>query len=192
MKSGCYTALITPFDGAGAVDYQGLDRLVAYQIENGITGILAVGTTGESPTLSWEEHKDAITAIAEGTHNRCLCIAGTGSNNTREALEATRHAVAVSNGTAALHSAMFAVNIGPGDEVIVPAVTFAATANCVVYQGGTPIFADVHPEACNPSLVATGSGEHIGGHTGVPVVAIKGGGESRAGEVFVERFDVGR
>ena len=58
----------------------------------------------------------------------------------------TRHAVAVSNGTAALHSAMFALNIGPGDEVIVPAVTFAATANCVVYQGGTPIFADVHPD----------------------------------------------
>jgi perosamine synthetase len=58
----------------------------------------------------------------------------------------TRHAVAVSNGTAALHSAMFALNIGPGDEVIVPAVTFAATANCVIYQGGTPIFADVHPD----------------------------------------------
>lgn len=95
MKPGCYTALITPFDRAGAVDYQGLDRLVAYQIENGITGILAVGTTGESPTLSWEEHKDAITAIAEGTRNRCLCIAGTGSNNTREALAGTEHAAAV-------------------------------------------------------------------------------------------------
>ena len=57
----------------------------------------------------------------------------------------TQHAVAVSSGTAALHSAMFATNIGPGDEVILPAVTFAATANCVVYQGGTPVFADVHP-----------------------------------------------
>ena len=55
-------------------------------------------------------------------------------------------AVAVSSGTAALHAAMFALNIGPGDEVIVPAMTFAATANCVVYQGGTPIFADVDPD----------------------------------------------
>jgi len=55
----------------------------------------------------------------------------------------TNEAVAVSNGTAALHAAMFALGIQPGDEVIVPAMTFAASANCVVYQGGTPVFADV-------------------------------------------------
>jgi len=56
------------------------------------------------------------------------------------------HAVAVSSGTAALHVAVAALGIGAGDEVIVPAMTFAATANCVVFQGGTPVFADVHPE----------------------------------------------
>lgn len=56
-----------------------------------------------------------------------------------------REAVAVSNGTAALHAAMFALGIGPGHEVIVPTLTFAASANCVVYQGGTPVFADVDP-----------------------------------------------
>ncbi len=55
-------------------------------------------------------------------------------------------AVTVSSGTAALHSAMYALGIGPGDEVIVPALTFAASANCVVYQGATPIFADVEPD----------------------------------------------
>lgn len=55
------------------------------------------------------------------------------------------YAVAVSSGTAALHTAMFALGIGPGDEVIVSAMTFAASANCVVYQGGTPVFADVEP-----------------------------------------------
>jgi perosamine synthetase len=54
-------------------------------------------------------------------------------------------AVAVSNGTAALHAAMYALRIGPNDEVIVPAMTFASTANCVVFQGGTPIFSDVDP-----------------------------------------------
>jgi len=54
-----------------------------------------------------------------------------------------RHGVAVSSGTAALHAAMAAIGIGPGDEVIVPAMTFAATANAVVYQGGRPVFADV-------------------------------------------------
>jgi UDP-4-amino-4,6-dideoxy-N-acetyl-beta-L-altrosamine transaminase len=56
------------------------------------------------------------------------------------------HAVAVSSGTAALHCAMHAIGVGPGDEVIVPAMTFAATANCVVYQGGVPVFADVEPD----------------------------------------------
>jgi perosamine synthetase len=54
-----------------------------------------------------------------------------------------KEAVTVSNGTAALHAAMYVLGIGPGDEVIVPAMTFAASANCVVFQGGTPVFADV-------------------------------------------------
>ncbi|MCA9049826.1 MAG: DegT/DnrJ/EryC1/StrS aminotransferase family protein, partial [Planctomycetaceae bacterium] len=54
------------------------------------------------------------------------------------------HAVAVNSGTAALHAMMAALRIGPGDEVIVPALTFAATANCVAYQGATPVFADVN------------------------------------------------
>ena len=58
----------------------------------------------------------------------------------------TAQAVAVSSGTAALHAMMAALEIGPGDEVIVPALTFAATANCVVYQGGVPVFADVDPD----------------------------------------------
>jgi perosamine synthetase len=64
--------------------------------------------------------------------------------------------VAVSSGTAALHAAMFALGIGPGDEVIVPPLTFAATANCVVYQGGAPVFADVEPDTLllDPQKVA--------------------------------------
>jgi 4-hydroxy-tetrahydrodipicolinate synthase len=91
MKTGCYTAIITPFSG-DAVDYDGLDRLVDYQIAGGITGILAVGTTGESPSLSWDEHNQVVERVAKKTKGKCLCIAGTGSNNTREALEATAHA----------------------------------------------------------------------------------------------------
>ena len=58
-------------------------------------------------------------------------------------LAETEFAVAVSSGTAALHSAMFALGIGPGDQVIVPAITFTATANAIIYQGGTPVFVDV-------------------------------------------------
>ena len=66
------------------------------------------------------------------------------------------HAVAVNSGTAALHCAMRALNIGPGDEVIVPTITFAATANSVAYQGGTPVFADVEAETLliDPASIA--------------------------------------
>lgn len=65
-------------------------------------------------------------------------------------------AVAVSSGTAALHAAVFAAGVGPGDEVIVPPLTFAATANAVLYQGGVPVFADVRPDTFNvdPEAVA--------------------------------------
>lgn len=57
-----------------------------------------------------------------------------------------RHGIAVANGTAALHTAMFGLNIGKGDEVIVTPMTFAASANCILYQGGTPVFADVEKD----------------------------------------------
>lgn len=62
------------------------------------------------------------------------------------AFAGAREGVAVNSGTAALHAAMFAAGIGPGDEVIVPPLTFVATANAVVFQGGTPVFADIDPE----------------------------------------------
>ena len=94
MLTGCHTALITPFNG-DAVDYEGLGNLVDFQTDNGITGILAVGTTGESPTLSWQEHNRVIEEIAAKTRNKCICIAGAGSNNTKEALAAAKHAAGV-------------------------------------------------------------------------------------------------
>jgi 4-hydroxy-tetrahydrodipicolinate synthase len=91
MEAGCYTAIITPFRG-DAVDYEGLNALADFQIENNITGILAVGTTGESPTLSWDEHNKVIENIADKTRGKCACIAGVGSNNTEETLAGTMHA----------------------------------------------------------------------------------------------------
>ncbi len=93
MIAGCYTALITPF-GDDDVDYKGLDKLVRFQVENNISGILAVGTTGESPTLTWDEHNKVIENVASGSKGKCSCIAGTGSNNTKESISATQHAVA--------------------------------------------------------------------------------------------------
>ena len=94
MIKGCFTAIVTPFK-EGAVDYEGLDRLSEFQIKNGITGILAVGTTGESPVLSWDEHNKVIESVAGKTSGKCMCIAGAGSNNTKESLAGAKHAVEV-------------------------------------------------------------------------------------------------
>ena len=95
MLSGCYTALMTPFTDAYEVDYGGLEQLVEFQIAGGVSGILAVGTTGESPTLNWKEHNEVIRIIAEKCKGKCQSIAGSGSNNTSETLESTEHAVHV-------------------------------------------------------------------------------------------------
>ncbi|MCJ8499113.1 4-hydroxy-tetrahydrodipicolinate synthase family protein [Desulfatitalea alkaliphila] len=94
MKPGCYTALATPFTPDGLrIDQKGLEQLIDFQIANGITGILAVGTTGESPTLGWSEHNAVVDTVARLCRDHCLSIAGAGSNNTQEALNATAHAV---------------------------------------------------------------------------------------------------
>lgn len=90
--SGCYTALITPMTRDHKVDYDGLQQIVDFQAKNGVKGILAVGTTGESPTLEWNEHSKVIEKVHEYSSNRCITIAGTGSNSTQEAIEGTAHA----------------------------------------------------------------------------------------------------
>ena len=92
MFKGGYTAIVTPMNEDGSVDYDGLDSLLDFQIANGIQGIIAVGTTGESPTLLWEEHNEVIERTCGKTRDRCIAVAGTGSNSTRETLEATAHA----------------------------------------------------------------------------------------------------
>ena len=89
--NGCYTALITPMNRSHQIDYEGLLQLIEFQTKNGVNGILAVGTTGESPTLDWDEHNKVI----EKTHEyagKALTIAGTGSNSTQETMDATAHA----------------------------------------------------------------------------------------------------
>ena len=66
-------------------------------------------------------------------------------------LTGAKYAVAVSNGTAALHLACLAINLGPGDEIITTPITFAASANCALYCGARPVFADINPETYNIS-----------------------------------------
>jgi 4-hydroxy-tetrahydrodipicolinate synthase len=91
MIQGALTAMITPLRD-GQVDYQRLAANVAFQIEQGIDGLVPVGTTGESPTLSHEEHRRVIEKVVETVDRQVKVVAGTGSNSTAEALELTRHA----------------------------------------------------------------------------------------------------
>ena len=91
MLQGALTAMITPFSN-GQVDYDRLRANVDFQIEQGIDGLVPVGTTGECPTLSHEEHRNVIKTTVEQAAGRVKVVAGTGSNSTAEALELTRHA----------------------------------------------------------------------------------------------------
>ena len=90
---GVYTALVTPFTN-GEVDYAKLRELVELQIAAGVDGIVPVGTTGESPTLTFDEHHKLIDEVIKTADKRCSIIAGTGANSTAEAIELTKHAKA--------------------------------------------------------------------------------------------------
>jgi len=91
MFKGSFTALITPFDGDG-VDYDAFARLVEFQIQSGTHGLVPVGTTGESPTLSHEEHERVVETCIAAAKGRVPVIAGAGSNSTTEAIDLSRHA----------------------------------------------------------------------------------------------------
>lgn len=91
MFRGSITALITPFKDGG-IDEDAFQRFVEWQIAEGTQGLVPVGTTGESPTLTRAEHKRVIELCIEATAGKVPVIAGTGSNNTIDAIEYTRHA----------------------------------------------------------------------------------------------------
>jgi 4-hydroxy-tetrahydrodipicolinate synthase len=94
MFEGAYTAIVTPFNKDGSVDYGKLRALIALQIEGGMDGIVPVGTTGESPTLDFDEHEKVVETSVEACRGKIKVIAGTGANSTSEALQLTKHALA--------------------------------------------------------------------------------------------------
>ncbi len=89
MFSGTYTALITPFKGDESIDEDALRKLVDAQIDAGVNGLVPVGTTGESPTVTHEENLKVIEIVVEQANGRVPVIAGTGSNSTAEAIQMT-------------------------------------------------------------------------------------------------------
>ena len=89
---GAFTAIVTPFKEDGRLDEKALKALVEFQIKNKIDGIVPCGTTGESPTLDYEEHHKVIKIVVDASNGKVPVIAGTGSNSTKEAVEMTRKA----------------------------------------------------------------------------------------------------
>ena len=92
---GVATALVTPMQSNGDIDTDALRRLVEFQISSGVNGLVPVGTTGESATLSHPEHHHVMDIVAEQTNGRVPIIVGAGSNSTREAISLTQHARAI-------------------------------------------------------------------------------------------------
>ena len=93
MFEGTYTAIVTPFNRNGSIDFAAFRALIDLQARAGIDGIVPVGTTGESPTLDVGEHGRVVDAAIEAAGRRMKVIAGTGANSTAEAIELTRHAL---------------------------------------------------------------------------------------------------
>jgi 4-hydroxy-tetrahydrodipicolinate synthase len=89
---GSFTALVTPFSKDGALDEKAFRALVAWQIAEGTNGLVPVGTTGESPTLSHDEHMRVVEWCVDEANGRVPVVAGSGSNSTREAVDLSRHA----------------------------------------------------------------------------------------------------
>jgi 4-hydroxy-tetrahydrodipicolinate synthase len=88
---GVYTAIVTPFDEEGHIDWDAIKSLVETQIKKGVSGIVPCGTTGESPTLSHEEHDSVVEEVIKLVDGRCQVIAGAGSNCTKEAIRLAMH-----------------------------------------------------------------------------------------------------
>ncbi|MBO5374376.1 MAG: 4-hydroxy-tetrahydrodipicolinate synthase [Clostridia bacterium] len=91
LISGCATAVVTPFKN-GYVDPYALERVIGYQIENGIKTIVVLGTTGESPTVTYEERDEIIRCAREATRGKATLVVGTGSNSTKTAVRLTQRA----------------------------------------------------------------------------------------------------
>ncbi len=87
LFQGTYTAIITPFTPSNEIDWEAFEKIVEQQIAAGITGLVFVGTTGESPTLTHDEHQEILRWSVNVVKKRCQVIHGTGSNNTRETIE---------------------------------------------------------------------------------------------------------
>ena len=158
MFYGSLVALVTPFD-AGEIDEQALRNLIRFHIDNGTHGIVPVGTTGESPTLTTQEHKRVVELVVHEVGGAVPVLAGAGSNNTAEAIELTRHAN--NHGAEGTLHVMGYYN-RPSQEGIVAhfnAVNNISTCPIIVYNIPARAVVDIEVE----TMAKLASMEHISG-----------------------------
>jgi len=131
---GVHTALITPFTSTGSVDIGAFKRLVEYQIEAGIDGLVPCGTTGESSTLSHDEHDRVIALTVEYADGRVPVIAGTGSNATSEAIQLSQHAEQAGVDAVLLVNPYYVKPTQKGLYLHFKAIAESVSIPCIVYN----------------------------------------------------------
>ncbi|MEN8710020.1 MAG: 4-hydroxy-tetrahydrodipicolinate synthase [Paracoccaceae bacterium] len=145
MFKGSMPALVTPFKN-DAVDFDALKRLVNWQIESGSHGLVPVGTTGESPTLSHDEHEEVVAKVVEFAAGRVPVIAGAGSNNTAEAIRLMRHAKDVGADAALIVTPYYNKPTQAGLIAHFTAVTEAVDLPVVIYNIPGRSVVDMSPD----------------------------------------------
>ena len=158
MFEGSFVALVTPFKDDESLDETKLKELIEFQIDGGIHGIVPCGTTGESPSLSEEEHDRVIELTVETVNGRVPVIAGTGSNSTTRTLRATEHAKAAGADAALIvtpyynkpnQQGLYAHYMKVADSVDIPIIIYNVPGRC-----GTDILSDtVARLAEHPNIV---------------------------------------
>lgn len=156
---GAATALITPFDKNGKIDYKKFAELVEFQISEGINALVVCGTTGEASTLTDDEHKDAIEFVVKQTNGRVPVIAGTGSNDTDYAIWLTKHACEVGADAVLIVTPYYNKATQKGLIKMYTAIADASTKPVIVYNVPSRTGVNIEPAtyvdlAEHPNIVA--------------------------------------
>ena len=146
MLRGSLTALVTPFDKNGRLDEKAFRELVEWQIAEGTTGLVPVGTTGESPTLSHDEHRHVVKMCVEVARGRVPVVAGAGSNNTEEAVGLVKYAESVGADAVLVVTPYYNKPTQRGLYAHFAAVAQATTLPVIIYNIPPRSIIDMTPE----------------------------------------------
>ncbi len=157
--TGAATAIVTPMDTNGNVDYEAFGRLIDWQIENGIDAIVAVGTTGEASTLTDDEHREVLRFAVERAAGRVPVIGGTGSNDTAYAIELTRHACEVGCDAVLVSTPYYNKATQGGLIQSFTAIADVSTVPVILYNVPSRTGCNITPATCaklaeHPNIVA--------------------------------------